>query len=98
MSLTHLIHLWKCCNSPQVSVVAMQRGEQLMPFKTKSGDTLEILHLGELTAEVSKEAFVHRIDYDWLIRCAGSLRWRFASPHWCFVLFSVGGLCQRAPV
>lgn len=72
MSLTHLFHLWKCCNSPQVSVVAMQRGEQLMPFKTKSGDTLEILYLGELTAEVSKEAFVHRIGYDWLIRCVGS--------------------------
>lgn len=46
----------------------MQRGEQLMPFKTKSGDTLEILYLGELTAEVSEEAFVHRINYDWLIR------------------------------
>lgn len=30
----------------------MQRGEQLVPFKTKSGDTLEILYLGELTAEV----------------------------------------------
>lgn len=39
-------------NSPQVSIVAMQRGEQLVPFKTKSGDTLEILYLGELTAEV----------------------------------------------
>ncbi|XP_059184931.1 transmembrane protein 43 [Centropristis striata] len=34
-----------------VSIVAMQRGEQLMPFKTKSGDTLEILYLEELTAE-----------------------------------------------
>lgn len=45
----------------------MQRGEQLMPFKTKSGDTLEILYLGELTAEVSTEAFLHRIDYGWLI-------------------------------
>lgn len=30
----------------------MQRGEQLVPFKTTSGDTLEILYLGELTAEV----------------------------------------------
>lgn len=37
----------------QVSIIAMQRGEQLMPFKTKSGDTLEILYLEDLTAEVS---------------------------------------------
>lgn len=37
----------------QVSIVAMQRGEQLMPFKTKSGDTLEILYLEELTPEVT---------------------------------------------
>lgn len=37
----------------QVSIVAMQREEQLMPFRTKSGDTLEILYLEELSAEVS---------------------------------------------
>lgn len=37
----------------QVSVVAMQRGERLMAFKTKSGDFLEILYLEELTAEVT---------------------------------------------
>lgn len=36
----------------QVSIVAMQRGEQLVPFKTRSGDTLEILYLEELSAEV----------------------------------------------
>ncbi|XP_068998691.1 transmembrane protein 43 [Embiotoca jacksoni] len=34
-----------------VSIVAMQRGEQLIPFKTKSGDTLEIIYLEELSAE-----------------------------------------------
>lgn len=33
-------------------MVAMQRDERLMPFKTKSGDTLEIIYLEELTAEV----------------------------------------------
>lgn len=45
-----------CANAPpaQVSVVAMQRGEHLEPFKTRSGGTLEILYLGELTAEVSQ--------------------------------------------
>ena len=36
----------------QVSIVAMQREEQLMHFQTKSGDTLEILYLEELSAEV----------------------------------------------
>uniref|UniRef100_A0A3B4EDM0 Transmembrane protein 43 n=1 Tax=Pygocentrus nattereri TaxID=42514 RepID=A0A3B4EDM0_PYGNA len=35
-----------------VSVVAMQKEERLKPFKTRSGDTLEILYLEELTAEV----------------------------------------------
>lgn len=58
----------------------MQAEEQLKPFKTKSGDTLEILYLGELTAEVSQEAFVHRID--WLIRYVVSC-WMFLSPNWC---------------
>lgn len=42
----------------QVSIVAMQRGEQLMPFKTKSGDTLEILYMEELSAEVSGEIII----------------------------------------
>lgn len=41
----------------QVSIVAMQRGEHLMPFKTKSGDTLEILYLEELSAEVTEALF-----------------------------------------
>lgn len=35
----------------------MQKGEQLMPFKTKSGDTLEILYLEELSAEVSVDFY-----------------------------------------
>lgn len=39
----------------QVSVVAMQRGEQLTPFRTRSGDTLELLHLDELSAEVGPD-------------------------------------------
>lgn len=33
--------------------MAMQRGDLLMPFKTKAGDTLEMLYLEELSAEVS---------------------------------------------
>ncbi|TNM88868.1 hypothetical protein fugu_005122 [Takifugu bimaculatus] len=55
-----------------VSIVAMQRGVQLGPFKTKSGDTLEILYLGELTAE---EVFAKEHQYNsmktWGLRAAG---------------------------
>lgn len=45
----------------QVSIVAMQRGDQLRPFKTRSGDTLEILYLEELSAEVSVDS-VHLLN------------------------------------
>ncbi|XP_074491588.1 transmembrane protein 43 [Sebastes fasciatus] len=55
-----------------VSVVAMQRGEQLMSFKTKSGDTLEILYPEVLSAE---EVFEKELQYNsmktWGLRAAG---------------------------
>ncbi|XP_025763084.1 transmembrane protein 43 isoform X3 [Oreochromis niloticus] len=55
-----------------VSIVAMQRGEQLLPFKTKSGDTLEILYLEELSAE---EVFAREHQSNsmktWGLRAAG---------------------------
>ncbi|KAF3689876.1 Transmembrane protein 43 Protein LUMA [Channa argus] len=55
-----------------VSVVAMQRGEQLVPFNTKSGDKLELLHLEELSAE---EVFAKEHQYNrmktWGLRAAG---------------------------
>ncbi|TNN85542.1 Transmembrane protein 43 [Liparis tanakae] len=55
-----------------VSIVAMQRGEQLMPFKTKSGDTLEIIYLEELSAE---EVFAKELQSNsmktWGLRAAG---------------------------
>ncbi|KAM3877790.1 transmembrane protein 43 [Diretmus argenteus] len=54
------------------SVVAMQSGENLKPFKTKSGDTLEILYLEELSAE---EVFDKEHQYNtmktWGLRAAG---------------------------
>ncbi|XP_041837022.1 transmembrane protein 43 [Melanotaenia boesemani] len=57
-----------------VSIVAMQRDEQLMPFKTKSGDFLEILYLEELSAE---EVFAREHQYNsmktWGLRAAGWL-------------------------
>ncbi|KAL7837027.1 hypothetical protein SRHO_G00267380 [Serrasalmus rhombeus] len=55
-----------------VSVVAMQKEETLKPFKTRSGDTLEILYLEELTAE---EVFAkeHQLNdmKTWALRAGG---------------------------
>lgn len=36
----------------QVTVIAQQRGDHLVSYRTKSGDALEILYPGELSAEV----------------------------------------------
>ncbi|XP_070758822.1 transmembrane protein 43 isoform X2 [Enoplosus armatus] len=54
-----------------VSVVAMQRGEQLMPFKTRAGDTLEILYLEELSAEVFMKEHQYNSMKTWGLRAAG---------------------------
>lgn len=55
-----------------VSIVAMQRGEQLMPFKTRSGDTLEILYLEELSAEeVFQKEHQSNSMKTWALRAAG---------------------------
>ncbi|XP_047664439.1 transmembrane protein 43 isoform X2 [Tachysurus fulvidraco] len=58
----------------KVSVVAMQKEDKLMPFKTKSGDTLEILYLEELTPE---EVFAREQQYNmmktWALRAGGWL-------------------------
>ncbi|XP_042360866.1 transmembrane protein 43 [Plectropomus leopardus] len=57
-----------------VSIVAKQSGEQLKPFKTKAGDTLEILYQEELSAE---EVFEKELQYNsmktWGLRAAGWL-------------------------
>ncbi|XP_061583115.1 transmembrane protein 43 [Cololabis saira] len=55
-----------------VSIVAMQREEQLMAFKTKSGDALEILYLEELSAEeVFAKEHQHNRMKTWGLRAAG---------------------------
>uniref|UniRef100_A0AAQ5Z2J6 Transmembrane protein 43 n=1 Tax=Amphiprion ocellaris TaxID=80972 RepID=A0AAQ5Z2J6_AMPOC len=57
---------------PEVSIVAMQRGEQLVPFKTKSGDILEILYLEELSPEeVFAREHQHNTMKTWGLRAAG---------------------------
>ncbi|XP_061542874.1 transmembrane protein 43 [Phycodurus eques] len=55
-----------------VSVVAKQSGELLVPFKTKSGDVLEILYLEELSAEeVFMKEQQHNSMKTWGLRAAG---------------------------
>ncbi|XP_051932641.1 transmembrane protein 43 isoform X1 [Hippocampus zosterae] len=55
-----------------VSIVAKQSGEQLLPFKTKSGDVLEILYLEELSAEqVFAKEQQHNSIKTWGLRAAG---------------------------
>lgn len=69
----------------------MQRGEQLMPFKTKSGDTLEILYLEELSAQVgvdsvSSPKFFSNADFthfDEQIGCSHIRILPLGSGHWC---------------
>ncbi|XP_061076428.1 transmembrane protein 43 [Conger conger] len=55
-----------------VSVVAMQRDDRLMPFKTKSGEKLEILYLEELSAQEVFER-EHQVNTRrlWALRAAG---------------------------
>ncbi|KAL0154288.1 hypothetical protein M9458_050401 [Cirrhinus mrigala] len=56
----------------KVSVVAMRQGDQLKPFKTRSGDVLEILYMGDLSAE---EVFAkeHQLNdmKTWALRLGG---------------------------
>ncbi|XP_061687341.1 transmembrane protein 43 [Syngnathoides biaculeatus] len=55
-----------------VSVVAKQSGERLVPFKTKSGDVLEILYPEELSAEeVFMKERQHNSMKTWGLRAAG---------------------------
>ncbi|XP_010879266.2 transmembrane protein 43 [Esox lucius] len=58
----------------KVSVVAMQRDDTLKPFRTKSGDILEIIYLEELSAE---EVFERELNYNsmrtWALRAGGWL-------------------------
>ena len=41
----------------QVSIVARQQGGALSHYNTESGDTLEFLYPGEMSAEVNKNVF-----------------------------------------
>ncbi|XP_029007162.1 transmembrane protein 43 [Betta splendens] len=54
------------------SVVAMQRGDQLKAFKTRSGDNLEILYLDDLSAEeIFEKEHQHNKLKTWGLRAAG---------------------------
>ncbi|KAL1251805.1 hypothetical protein QQF64_019601 [Cirrhinus molitorella] len=56
----------------KVSVVAMQEGDQLKPFRTRSGDVLEILYMGHLSAEevFAREQQMNSVK-TWGLRLAG---------------------------
>ncbi|XP_053326337.1 transmembrane protein 43 [Spea bombifrons] len=57
-----------------VSVIARQRGEVLMPYKTKSGDTLELLYMGTHSAEeMFQEEHQSNNFKTWALRGAGWL-------------------------
>lgn len=67
----------------------MQRGEQLMAFKTKSGDFLEILYLEELTAEVTLGLDFKTLKQFWDF--SHPIRYYFA----CFVLCRLQEVFER---
>ncbi|MGH0178545.1 UNVERIFIED_CONTAM: hypothetical protein FKN15_003316 [Acipenser sinensis] len=57
-----------------VSIVARQRKDQLVPFKTKSGDVLEILYQGALSAqEVFEKEHESNQMKTWALRAGGWL-------------------------
>ncbi|KAF7693507.1 hypothetical protein HF521_008823 [Silurus meridionalis] len=80
----------------KVSVVAMQKESRLMPFKTKSGDTLEILYLEELTAgEVFAREHQSNMTRTWAMRLVGWVLMFIAinmTMH-IFTLWWTGSLC-----
>uniref|UniRef100_A0A8D0HMQ1 Transmembrane protein 43 n=1 Tax=Sphenodon punctatus TaxID=8508 RepID=A0A8D0HMQ1_SPHPU len=57
-----------------VTVIARQRGDQLVPYQTKTGDILQILHLEELSAEeVFQKEHQSNSMKTWGLRAAGWL-------------------------
>ena len=41
-----------CFHHSKVSIVAKQRRNELVAYKTEAGDELELLYMGELSAQV----------------------------------------------
>ncbi|NXH97340.1 TMM43 protein, partial [Pachycephala philippinensis] len=60
--------------SSKVTVIARQRGDQLVPYHTKSGDVLEILYPGDLSVEeVFQKEHESNTVKTWALRAAGWL-------------------------
>ncbi|NWH32258.1 TMM43 protein, partial [Chloropsis hardwickii] len=58
----------------KVTVIARQRGDQLIPYHTKSGDVLEILYPGDLSVEeVFQKEHESNTMKTWALRAAGWL-------------------------
>uniref|UniRef100_A0A672V2P6 Transmembrane protein 43 n=1 Tax=Strigops habroptila TaxID=2489341 RepID=A0A672V2P6_STRHB len=61
-------------SADKVTVVARQRGDQLVPYHTKSGDVLQILYPGDLTVEeVFQKEHQGNTMKTWALRAAGWL-------------------------
>ncbi|NXN04062.1 TMM43 protein, partial [Sylvia borin] len=61
-------------SAAKVTVVARQRGDQLVPYHTKSGDVLEILYPGDLSVEeVYQKEQEGNTMKTWALRAAGWL-------------------------
>ncbi|NXK59085.1 TMM43 protein, partial [Sylvietta virens] len=60
--------------SSKVTVIARQRGDQLVPYHTKSGDVLEILYPGDLSVEeMFQKEHESNTMKTWALRAAGWL-------------------------
>ncbi|XP_063267937.1 transmembrane protein 43 isoform X2 [Prinia subflava] len=61
-------------SAARVTVIARQRGDQLIPYHTKSGDVLEILYPGDLSVEeVFQKEHESNTMKTWALRAAGWL-------------------------
>ncbi|XP_075570618.1 transmembrane protein 43 isoform X2 [Pelecanus crispus] len=59
---------------PEVTVIARQQGDQLVPYHTKSGDVLKILYAGDLSVEeVFQKEHESNTMKTWALRAAGWL-------------------------
>lgn len=61
-------------SADKVTVIARQKGDQLVPYHTKSGDVLQILYFGDLSVEeVFQKEHESNTMKTWALRAAGWL-------------------------
>ena len=87
---------------PQVSVVAMQSGEHLKSYKTRSGDRLEFLYLEDLSAQVGL-LVMHPLRFvpcSVIVYSSRFKLWSISTVYSDFVeyILSLGSIWEGAPV